>query len=470
MTLLETNLDHINSLLRQSVAAGTDDVTGRAIEIVRPNSPFSRIGNVYGNVSVSDQARVQLGDTHIYQDSARRLFDDCTRLPFFATRQDLRVVNTNPAERRTTVRHQSHHWIILWFVTLTQQVVRVQTNHSSAMTLFLAFDFFSRFVLQMSICLQDSHVWNLRLHRPRWRNFVSVDSPFIRACARGDIVAMRFLMTSQQASINDITEMNLSPLYFAITGRHLHAVQWLLDNGVDVDDTFGSRQTSPIAWALHQRDIDITRLLIDRGAATEQISGHGWSPPFFLWIDEVNLRPSCLPFLELLHGLDSFLFEYCHRGLIDVNGWSILDRAASMGTPDEVQFLLDHGADLHSKMGALEWNPLFNAVYDGRLDNLKILLPHYPDFVANGRDLRGWTLLHLAAAEGKDHIVRYLLELGADWQAESWPSYAYVQEELFGKRCSPREVARAESEERELLFLSAVSHVCGHEVFEEADA
>lgn len=67
--------------------------------------------------------------------------------------------------------------------------------------------------------------------------------------------------------------------------------------------------------------------------------------------------------------------------------------------------------------------------------------------------MREWRLLHLAAAEGYEIIVRYLLRLGADWQAESWPSYTWVNEELRGVRFTPARVARSESTERQEQIL-----------------
>jgi len=457
---VKSSLRHLDYLFPPDVTDEADHKLKAAGQVRRKAwSPLSP-SNVYGNVAVSGHASVHLGDTHIHQGLANAPFDVCTDLPLFISRKSLQVASATFCERRTTSMQQYQHWLLLWFITISRQVTNIKTSHGTTITLFVAFEFFNKFVLQWSMQMQNGHRLTLGTHRPKWRNIVAVDSAFMCACARGDIAAMRSLVASGQASIDDVTEYNESPLQFAITNRHLHAVQWLLDNGAEVDATFGSRQTSPVGWALHQRDPDIVRLLLSRGAGLEYISGHGWSPPFFLWIDEYTIRPSCLYLLQLLYGTDTVLFEYAHRGLVDINGWSILDRAASMGTPDEVEFLLEHGVDLHSRMGELEWNPLFNAVYDGRLENLKVMLPYYPGFVVKGRDLRGWTLLHLAAAEGHDHIVRHLLQLGADWQAKTWPSFTHIQEELYGRYCTPAELARAETEERCHQFRLAVEDIC----------
>lgn len=84
-----------------------------------------------------------------------------------------------------------------------------------------------------------------------------------------------------------------------------------------------------------------------------------------------------------------------------------------------------------------------------------MLTPYFPNFVEM-RDVRGWTLLHVAAAVGHTNVVRYLLQQGADPYAKSWPSYRLVHENIKGLVCTPADVARIESAEYEHQFLQVM--------------
>lgn len=121
--------------------------------------------------------------------------------------------------------------------------------------------------------------------------------------------------------------------------------------------------------------------------------------------------------MHLCRTADSAEFRRSHQILVDIYGFSTINRVACMGTHDELELLLQDGADTKPLVG-LEWDAMFNATHQGNLRNVEVLAPYYPGF-AKRRDLRGWALLHIAAGEGHTYIVRYLLESGADRQAKT---------------------------------------------------
>lgn len=102
---------------------------------------------------------------------------------------------------------------------------------------------------------------------------------------------------------------------------------------------------------------------------------------------------------------------------------------------------------------------MFDAIYDGRLDNLIVLEENSPGSAIHDQDLRGWSLLHIAVAEGQSNMLTWLLEKGADPFAESQASFVEVPEILLGLECKPAELARAEGIERERLFWDAVKDI-----------
>jgi len=380
--------------------------------------------------------------------------------------QDLKLpLHLNRAERQArhaitrTSTHRAQNWLLLWFVTVTREVTKLESTRGSQMAWYLILQIFGQYMLYLGLRTEISG--DLRLFRPRLRHIVPDDSPFLEACRQGDIYMIRTLLATKRASCREVTRDNLSPLFFAIQGGNEHVVRELLTHGADVDETFGENQTLPLSWALHKRNEEMIRMLVDSGSCLQHISRLGWSLMYYLWIDESKVQPSCLQLLRLLQTADPILFRQSYQDLVDREGFSIMNRVACMGTPDEIEFLIGNGADLYSKTD-WDWNPLFHAVFDGRYGNLQKLIPYYSDWPEH-RDMRGWTLLHLAAAEGHDSIVRYLLRLGADWQAKSWPSCTWVNEELRGVRCTPAQVARSESVEKEEQFLKAVKETCGVE-------
>jgi ankyrin repeat protein len=76
--------------------------------------------------------------------------------------------------------------------------------------------------------------------------------------------------------------------------------------------------------------------------------------------------------------------------------------------------------------------------------------------IIQATDARGWTLLHIAASAGHDSIVRRLILLGADPHSSSIPFGSHMPESLFNRRCTPEEVAAAQSAERRERFLQAL--------------
>jgi ankyrin repeat protein len=311
----------------------------------------------------------------------------------------------------------------------------------------------------------------LRTHTFTWPSFsilggggitvkrlVPEDAEIMKACSAGDIFAIMDLFRKGEASPNDVTVDNLTPMFFAIESGNSEAVELLIRQGADVNWTFGQNQTSPLAWALGKRQLDVARLLISYDASLDHVSAYGWSPLFYLWL-ETEVQPcSAVEYLNLLSARSDF--KFCHAGLSDINGWGIIHRAVAFGTTDEVATLLRLGANPFELVGPLQWSAIHHAVFYGRYDNFLELLPYYKHLDIDTPDERGWTLLHIAASEGHDSICKHLLSLGADWQRKSWEfssrfSY-HIPDSLHGGCWTPAEVARAESTERYEKFIAVV--------------
>lgn len=87
--------------------------------------------------------------------------------------------------------------------------------------------------------------------------------------------------------------------------------------------------------------------------------------------------------------------------------------AADRGDTEQVQLLLDQGANINSVVnGRFPWTPLMHASFHGQEETVKLLLSRGAR--VDHECLDGFTAITLAAAEGFWPIVRQLAAAGAD--------------------------------------------------------
>ena len=240
----------------------------------------------------------------------------------------------------------------------------------------------------------------------------------------------------------------------------MEVVKELLRHGADVDGTFGQLQTTPLEWAVWQKQLDVTRLLLSEGASQDHINKIGWNATFFCWPD---LEPGEQDMLEFLNLLDHY--SYQDLDVVDTEGWTALHRVAAYATPSEVSRLIHLGADPAKVALPLRWNAIHHAVFYGNYATFVVLLPYYDVDIVSLTDERGWTLLHIAASAGHDKIVRHLLQLGADPDARStaFETHTHMPESLFRRECTPQEVAAAQGVEREKKYLEVLHNLHVHQ-------
>lgn len=173
-----------------------------------------------------------------------------------------------------------------------------------------------------------------------------------------------------------------------------------------------------------------------------------------------------LDFLNLLNE-----YSYQDLDIEDTEGWTALHRVAAYATPSEVVRLIQLGADPEKAALPLKWNAIHHAVFYGNYATFVALLPYYADKSAvSVIDGRGWTLLHIAASAGHENIVRHLLHLGADPMALTYRFPTHMPESITNRACTVREVAAAQSVDREWQYLETLRSVQGIAGFvEDAD-
>jgi ankyrin repeat protein len=182
---------------------------------------------------------------------------------------------------------------------------------------------------------------------------------------------------------------------------------------------------------------NIARKLISCGADVHHISARGWTTAIstFCYATVEETSPA-QEILEILSASNFTGFD-----VQDAEGWTCMHRAAAYGNATDIQNLRNVGASLIPRTLKLSWMPIFLAVQFGNISAFNELLKDHPDFLTL-RDIRQWSLLHVAVNAKQLDMMILLLELGADPRSSSFPTEFCVPDDLRNISVTPGEIAR----------------------------
>ncbi|XP_058262430.1 poly [ADP-ribose] polymerase tankyrase-2-like isoform X2 [Hemibagrus wyckioides] len=234
------------------------------------------------------------------------------------------------------------------------------------------------------------------------------------------------ILLRKGANINDKTKDLLTPLHLAAEKSHNDIIELLVKHEAKVNVVDGQGQT-PLHRAAQRGHLQSCRLLMNAGSDPLITSLQGFTPS---QLSKYNIQ-------DTLHGpgvlagnldTDRQLLEASKSGdletikkLCTLQNVNCRDAEGRQSTPLHfaagynrvavVEYLLQHGADVHAKdKGGLV--PLHNACSYGHYEVAELLVIH--GAVINVADLWKFTPLHEAAAKGKYEICKLLLQHGAD--------------------------------------------------------
>lgn len=228
------------------------------------------------------------------------------------------------------------------------------------------------------------------------------------------------LLIRKGSLLNEKNKAFLTPLHLASELMHYDAMEALLKQGAKVNALDSLGQT-----ALHRcaRDEQAVRLLLSYAVDTNIVSLEGLTAAQLA-------SDSVLKLLKNPPDSESNLLEAAKAGDLDAVRRIVLNNphtvncrdldgrhstplhfAAGFNRVPVVQFLLEHGAEVHAAdKGGLV--PLHNACSYGHYEVTELLVKHGAN--VNVSDLWKFTPLHEAAAKGKYDICKLLLKHGAD--------------------------------------------------------
>jgi ankyrin repeat protein len=205
---------------------------------------------------------------------------------------------------------------------------------------------------------------------------------------------------SQGANVNVKNDWGLTPLSWAIYNGNVDMAKLLIEKGANVN----ARSSSPLSHAATKGNVDMVKLLIESGA-------------------NVNAK--------------------------DKDGFTPLDNAVGKGNNiDIVKLLVEKGANVNAKDGG-GFTPLITAAYYGNIDIVKFLIESGAKNV-NAKNKYGKTALYYAIAKNDISMVEFLMENGATFdKGKTLEEFAqFVQE----KEQKEENAAREKQLKREILL------------------
>jgi len=287
----------------------------------------------------------------------------------------------------------------------------------------------------------------------------SGSTPLTTAAYKGNKEAIE-LLVSHDANINIKQEKNYwTLLHYAANYNHPHLVDYLIDNGINVDSR-SKNGWSPLALASnkgntevvekllrHSPDIElptkrskltplltaatnghteVVKLLLDAGADFERINNAKHDS---LWLAANDSHSSTvLELLKVVKNSQEVFLKASSKGDFEVvrmllkngidtdsrtkKGSTALHLAARYGHLDIVKLLHKHGADIHAIATNKKDTPLMRAAGWGKKNVLRYLLDQ--DVKVDIQNKTGWTAALSTARHHSLDSLKLLIEKGAD--------------------------------------------------------
>lgn len=220
----------------------------------------------------------------------------------------------------------------------------------------------------------------------------------------GHLCLVEYLI-NQGADINFKNTQNMTPIHFSTERNHFFVVEYFLNHGAEYQNGFdnnGLNQVSYIQWAVQNGLSRIVEFLIDHGDNINVGLENGNS------LLHYAARNGHLGVVECLIKHQAFIDQPNNENAIP------LHFSVQKGYLNVVEFLINHGADINA-VDNLKNTPLHYASLYGHMSIVELLIDHGSDI--NVRNGENKTPLHFSSLYGHISIVRFLVWYGAEINA-----------------------------------------------------
>lgn len=245
------------------------------------------------------------------------------------------------------------------------------------------------------------------------------DTAFVFAAGEGHTHVVQLLL-DEGAGINVRNEVGDGALLLASFKGHIDTVRLLLDAGADINEC-NNKDYTPLAAASLEGHIDVVRLLLDAGA---KLDGHSYRKPLDVWSAATEGHADIVDILldayELAEAQKNNAFPYVSNfpeGLYPDSSFSEdtfdLDTASMAFNSEPIFVNVDDFPSL--RRISYYYVALRGAVYGGHKGIVRKVFARN-DKAKEGideGDVKGATMLMIAAQAGSIDIVRMLLDAGA---------------------------------------------------------
>ncbi|KAL8880307.1 MAG: hypothetical protein Q9198_002257 [Flavoplaca austrocitrina] len=282
------------------------------------------------------------------------------------------------------------------------------------------------------------------------RNIVPNDSAMIVACRTGDFDTARQLLTSGSAHGNDTTVAGWPMLDYAIESGSARIVRLLLEYGAHPDMVYGEHNMTALQSCFLRGNLDIARILLTRGADIEHVDADGYSVLSYLWVVDSAFTKS-VDFMRLC-----LANEFSEVNACDSRGWSAFQRAAAIGTPEDVDAFLKLGASLDLRAEWYGWTALFFAASHDNVETFLAIVRQSRSDVYESLDGDGWTLLHCCIYFGAPRVMRLVLLNGLNVNQLTHPAPLPEDPDLSYRELTPTDIALYIGPTRYQMFMEAL--------------
>lgn len=231
-------------------------------------------------------------------------------------------------------------------------------------------------------------------------------TPLMHAALHGHTVVISRLLRNH-AKVNVCNKLGLQPIVSAAWNGHVSAVKILLEAGAVIDhppsgiSTAESDMSALMAASLKGHDV-VVRTLLEKGACVNLASPISGMTPL--------MCAACNGFKQVIQviaewGGDANKLDICERTAQDI---------ATVRSKREVKAYLENMTATWPKVGIILECGIFQAVRNGDISQVKVILQQDPGCLNIVDSVNGATPLIIASMLGHLEIVCLLVSLGAD--------------------------------------------------------